>query len=210
MKKQIATNCSSAFINAINHFAKDIELSRNAYIETTAILECFKEDRYNFTEQELDELWDDFPSKSNCKIAREFIQLHKKLPRDVKQEAIKFFYNINLISNIRFSTLKQANVYLTTPNEKDEFLFYYGIIDMKDYDIQYYIEKLKISVETYGKENGNSNEYIYLGNMQQYKHLTKISLLFPRICEELHVTNCECIKVHYLCLEKILNVLKKL
>lgn len=210
MKKQIATNCSSVFINAINEITKDIQLSRNAYIETTTILECFNKSRYNFTERQLDELWDDFPSKSNCKVAREFIELHKKLPKAVKQEFIKFFYNINLLSNIRFSTLKQANFYLTKPNQKDEFLFYYGIINMKDYDIQYYIEKLAISIQTYGKQDGNSNEYMYLGKMQQFKHSAIVSQLFDKICEELMIQNCECIKVHYSSLDKVLYTLKRL
>ncbi|MGH4049957.1 MAG: hypothetical protein ACREVX_01175 [Clostridium sp.] len=210
MKKQIATNCSSAFINATSVITKSMGISRNAYIETTAILECLKENRYYFTEEELDELWDDFPSKSNCKITKEFLDLHKKLPRDIKCEFINFFYQINLLQNVRYSTLKQANFYVRTANQVDEFLFYYGIINMRNYDIQYYIERLSISINTYGKEDGKSNEYMYLGKMQQFKNSAVVSQFFNKICEELKIKYCDCIKVHYLSLEGVLKVFKKL
>lgn len=209
MKKQFATSCSEVALHTMKRTCDSLRLSRNAFIETVAVLECFKRADGDLSECDMNILWDDFPSKSNCKITKEFLELQKTLSEQVKIEVLKLFYKANLLDKIRFSALKQANFYIKT-NDKEKFLFYYGINNIKNINIETYIKGLEIRIATYGVDDRQDEEYIFLGRMQQYKHATKRSELFEEICERLNINDCDCIKVHYKKIDDIISVLESL
>lgn len=210
LKTQIAVSLSDETLTIMKEKCENLEISRNAFMETVAVLECIKNGVECLNDYEINTLIDNFPSKKNCKITKDFLYLQKTLPKNVKLEVLKFFYRVNLLKNIRFSALKQVNFYIRDDHGDDKFLFYYGIDNIKNIDIDDYIKALNISMATYGINNQKSKEYIYIGRMQQYKHATRVSMLFTEICRKLNVDKCDCIKVHYKSINDIIQVLESL
>lgn len=201
---QTTVNFSKTTNVGLIDLAKHLGISKNVLIESLCIIECLNNISISFSNEQLDNLWDKYLTKNESKLTNEFKSLHKRLPRHVKNEIIKFFYELNKIPNIKFSAKKQANFYKLN----DEYLFYYGILNMKGFPMEDYLNKLSINIKTYGKENCNHEEYIYIGKMQQFKHATKVSEYFNYICLKLKVDNCDCVRIHYESLMDLLEVLR--
>lgn len=203
MRKQITSNQICVITSKIDEEAKTLHLSRNSLIETILTTNLLSS-KISFSSDELDTLIHDFHTRSDNKITREFLNMFEKLPLNTKLEAVKFFYNLNLMPQIMYSCKKQANFY---KRDTKEFLFYYGVLNMKEIDIDEFVSSLKIDVKTLGKV-APSNEYIFIGRMQQFKHQSVFSSQFYNICEKLGISNCDCIKIHYSKIDKLLCVLK--
>lgn len=205
MRKQITSNQICVITNKIDEEAKRLHLSRNSLIETILTTNLLGS-KISFSSDELDTLIHDYHTRSDNKITREFLNMFTMLPLNTKLEAVKFFYNLNLMPQIMYSCKKQANFY---ERDTKEFLFYYGVLNMKEIDIDEFVNSLKIDVKTLGKA-APSNEYIFIGRMQQFKHQSVLSSQFYNICDKLGIPKCDCIKIHYSKIDKLLCVLKSM
>lgn len=205
MRNQISLKIMDATVKAVDEIAKTNQLTRNNCIEIATTLSVLNINKDKLTDSDIDNIWSKIITKSNCTARKEFKDLHKNLSREVKIEILKLFYNINMMENIRYSAMKQVNFY-----KGEEYLFYYAILDMYNKDIDEYINNIGIDVEILGEPNDDSSKYIYLGKRRYFTRKDQESKVFDTICKKLKINSCECIKLHYKNLDKLLQIIDEI
>lgn len=196
-------------VNSADKIAEDIakryNLSKSNLIEMLFILNIINSNRI-LTEDEVNEFIDALILNKDSKNIKEFRELHKTMPKEVKIEILKFIYNINMINGVDIKTRKQANF-----NKNKEFIFYYAIDNMREINIDVYVNDLGINVSTIGIQNKNSREYIYIGREQWFKNSSNTSKKFDNICLALGINEpCDCLKIHYKELNKLIPIVNSI
>lgn len=205
MKEQISIKIGENTLMKGDIIAKNYEISRSNYLEMLVVLDILNNDIVDIDDDYINSLIQSLISKSSCNIKNEFKELNCKLPLDVKKEIVTFFYNANMIKDINYSCVKQANFY-----KNDKYLFYYAVHDMKNIDIDVYINTLDIKYNTIGHLNSPSSEYIYIGRKRYFNRNDQESTVFDVICDKLGVSKCDAIKIHYKELRKLIPILKSI
>lgn len=204
-RKQVTLTISSSNDEIARVMANRLGLSKNSYIEMMFTLGVLNSD-YVISDSELNNLYDNLINNKNSTNRKEFRELHKTLKKEVKKEILKFIYNLNLIPGFDFQSKKQANF-----KKNGEYLFYYGIKDMRDIDINEYINNLGVQVQTIGLSSMSSDEYIYLGKEQWYRNSSNVSSKFNIICRRLGIeNNPDVLKVHYKEIYRLLPIIEEI
>jgi len=205
VRKQLTMKIANPTDEIADKLANRYNLSKSNYIEMIFVLDILNSD-YNVTDEELNGFFDALITNKNSTNRKEFRELHKTLPKEAKIQILKFIYNFNMIDNVDYQTRKQANF-----NKDNQYLFYYSISNMRDTDIDVYVNTLGINIITIGTVTMNSNEYVYLGREQWFKHSSNKSHKFNDICIALGISrSCDCIKIHYKELYKLIPILKSI
>ncbi|MEH7094875.1 hypothetical protein [Neobacillus vireti] len=205
MRSQITTKMPSKIITAIDIIAARCEISRSNFLEINSTLSILNNKICPLKDTDLNEIISALITKSSCSVRKEFKELHQRLSLDVKKEIVKFFYEANLIEHIRYSCVKQANFY-----KGENYLFYYAILDMKNTDINVFVNDLDLPMQIIGLSNAPSSEYVFLGKRRYFTRKDQESNEFNKICNLLGVPSCEVIKIHYKDLNKLTVALKSL
>lgn len=202
IRNQITITMPNEMIKSIDEVSKKCEITRSNFVEISSTLKIVDK----LDNDEVNELFLSLITKTSCNVRKQFKKLHCNLPLEVKKECLKLFYEANLIPKISYSGVKQANFY-----KGYEFLFYYAILDMKNIDIDEYINGLKsVKKEVVGKEDAPSNEYIYLGRELYFNRSDYLANHFKDICSKLGKESCDIIKIHYTEINKLIEILKNI
>lgn len=205
LRNQITLKLVNSAYKIAEGRAKRYSLSKSNLIEMLFILSIINSEHV-LTEDEVNEFVDGLILNKESKNRKEFRELHKTMPKEVKIEILKFIYNINMIDGVDIQTRKQANF-----NKNKEFIFYYAIDNMRETDIDIYVNDLGINVSTIGIQNKNSKEYIYIGREQWFKNSSNTSKKFDSICLALGINEpCDCLKIHYKELYKLITIVNSI
>lgn len=204
-RKQVTLSISNSTDDIAKKIADKLGLSKNLYIEMVCALEILNSN-YAISDFQLNDLYDNLINNKDSTNRKEFRELHKTLNKDVKKHILKFIYSLNLIPGFEFQSRKQANF-----NKNGEYLFYYGIKNMKGIDINQYIDNLGLQVEVIGIPTMSSDEYVYIGKEQWYRNSSNVSSKFNIICRKLSINNCpDVLKIHYKELYRLVEIIKQI
>lgn len=195
-KTNTTLTASKPALSVISNYSDTLNISRNLFLESIGMLVCL--DKVQLTNEQLDELLEDFSAKKMP--TAKFIENQKQLKAAAKQEILKLWYNFNISKKITFSTVTNASVYLD-----GDFFFYYCILNLRQYPLDYYIQSNNISVSTIGLNGQDSNCYIYISKSEQINNSNKVSSYFDDICIKLGVEPVDVLKIHY---SKIVDLVK--
>jgi len=190
--------------------AGKLSLTRNSFIESVVTNFVFQSGG-SIQPQDIQQFWHGMPRNADSNFTYDFVDSHMRLGFPTNQEALKFFYSINLIPGVIVSSGKQANFY-KVENGNKEYLAYYAVGVIRNRQIDQYISNLGLVINTIGPAGGANDEFAYFSRMETFNKSTKVStILFPKLLGLLNMPgNTDCLKVHYSRLHLVSEAIKQL
>lgn len=208
MKQFFGIRCSKVAHEVCCDKVDRLDMSMSSFVEAVCMREYLKKGR-NLSEVQLDELWDCLAPGRYMRLTDEFRRSHKELPHRLKEALLWLLYEISIMENIEVDTKKNANFYIWVNNRR-EYLFYYVAGKIKGRPVEEYVSSTGVHVETLGMNDGRTDEYVYLGKMQQFKNSARKSDLFQLLCKFMNVPGCDCIRVHYSQIQRLIEAINRL
>lgn len=202
-KKKFTTTITGVALPHWDQQAQRLSLTRNQLIE--AIVTGYFLKHLQLSKTEVDAFWNGLPRKGTSNLTTEFRNKHKGLPLPISITALEFFYQVALIPAVSFSTQNNANFF-----KGADFMFYYAFGDFRGSSIDNYLNTVNVTPITLGPTSSTNREYFYIAREQGFKHKTRKSNLFDRLCSLLSIPTCDCIRLHYSQMKRFADAIEQL
>lgn len=208
MKRNYGVRCSEITHLLCSEHMERLNMSISSFMEALCILQCLQCDN-KLTSKQLDQLLEECSTSRRSRITNEFRNVHKSLPFAVKKELLRTVCELSMMEEVEIIGSRNANLNLWV-NDKSRYLFYYAVGDFRKQPLDEHVNSLDITVETVGKKGKARNEYIYLGRHEQFMKGKRESELFRHLCMYMQIPYCDCIRLHYSELQRLVTALKML
>lgn len=203
-KTRYSGTATPVAFNDWNDLANSLDLTLSQFIECVTTLHVLNS-KNNISQNDVESYWNGMPRNLRSNLTGDFIQNVKHLHTIASFELLKFFYSANLLG-LSFSTSKQANVYTN-----GEFKFYLAVVLFRSQYIDSYIINNGYNFTTLGNASQPNSEYIYISKKQNFNNPNNINVNFSSICSLLGVsTSADIIKIHYMELHKLSQILNQI